>query len=86
MLAIYVQNVYLCSRKGKTSPFCSIHMIADYYVIRSARFEEGWTQKELAEKAGVCLTVVLKAERGASISAVSNGKIRKALGLERRVK
>lgn len=81
-----MQNVYLCSRKGQTIPLSSTKMIADYYVIRSARFEEGWTQKELAEKAGVCLTVVLKAERGASISAVSNGKIRKALGLERRVK
>lgn len=72
---------YLCSRKGKTSPFCSINMTADMYVIRLRRFELGLSQKELAEKAGICLSCVIKAERGKDISARTNGAIRRALGL-----
>lgn len=56
-------------------------MQADYYVIKLRRFELGWTQKDLASKAGVCLSVVYKAERGESISAPSNGRLRAALGL-----
>lgn len=56
-------------------------MQADYYVLKLRRFELGWTQKDLASKAGVCLSVVYKAERGESISAPSNGRLRAALGL-----
>lgn len=56
-------------------------MIADYYVIKSRRFELGWTQKDLAREAKLSLTSVLNAERGKSISAHTNGAIRKALRL-----
>lgn len=57
-------------------------MQASYYEIKCARFNEGLTQKELAEKAKVCLSVVIKAERGQSISPRSNKAIREALGLK----
>lgn len=57
-------------------------MTADYYVIKSKRFSMGLTQTELAKAAKLSLTTVMKAERGKSISATSNGKIKKALGLE----
>lgn len=56
-------------------------MIADYYIIRQERFNQGLTQQELAKKARICLSVVIKAEQGKSISAKSNGAIRRALGL-----
>lgn len=56
-------------------------MVADYYVIKAKRFELGMTQKELAERAQISPSVVYKAERGQSISATTNGRIRKALGL-----
>ena len=56
-------------------------MKADYYLIKLERFNKGWTQQELAMRARVCLSVVIKAEHGKDISATSNGKIKKALGL-----
>lgn len=56
-------------------------MTADYYVIRAKRFALGFTQKQLAEASGLGLSTILKAERGGSISATSNGKIMKALGI-----
>lgn len=56
-------------------------MTADYYLIRQMRFNKGWTQQQLAEAAKLSLSVIIKAERGKSISATSNGAIRRALGL-----
>lgn len=67
--------------KGINNPPFAAYMIADYYVIKARRFEFGWSQKDLAREAGICLTSVLKAERGKSISAHTNGAIRKALRL-----
>lgn len=60
-------------------------MIADYYVIKAARFELGWTQDDLAREANVCVNTIRNLERGKDISPVTNGKVRKALGLERRL-
>ena len=57
-------------------------MKADNYLIKLNRFNLGLTQKELAEKAQISLSTLIKAERGGSISATTNGAIRKALGLK----
>ena len=57
-------------------------MVADYYIIKQERFNQGLTQKELAKKAKLCLSVVIKAERGGSISPRSNKAIRDALGIK----
>ena len=56
-------------------------MQADYYLIKLERFNKGWTQRDLANKAGLSLSVIIKAERGGSITATTHGKIKKALGL-----
>lgn len=56
-------------------------MVADYYIIKQARFDAGLTQAALAKKAKISLSTLIKAERGGSISATTNGAIRKALGL-----
>lgn len=70
-------------RKGENqSPLQHNKMTANYYEIKCARFNEGLTQKELAERANICLSVVIKAERGQSISPRSNKAIREALGLK----
>ena len=57
-------------------------MQADYYVIKLERFQQGLTQVELAERAQISLSTVIKAERGGSISPRSNKAIRDALGLK----
>lgn len=57
-------------------------MQAAYYEIRCARFAQGMTQEELAKKAQISLSTLINAERGKSISVVSNRKIRMALGLK----
>ena len=49
--------------------------------IKRARFNCGWTQAELAEKAGVSLVTINNAEKGNSISAHTNRAIRNALKL-----
>lgn len=67
---------------GQTIPVELTTMQADYYLIKQERFNQGLTQKDLAQKAKICLSVVLKAERGASISPKSNKSIRDALGLK----
>lgn len=67
---------------GQTIPVSLTTMQADYYLIKQERFNQGLTQKDLSKKAKICLSVVLKAERGASISPKSNKAIRDALGLK----
>ena len=57
-------------------------MVADYYIFKQERFNQGLTQRDLAEKAGLSLAVVVKAERGLSISPKTNKAIRDALGLK----
>lgn len=57
-------------------------MTADYYIIKTARFNQGLTQQDLAKKAKLSLSTVIKAERGGSISPRSNKAIRNALGLK----
>lgn len=57
-------------------------MQADYYIIKLERFNQGLTQQELADKAGICLRTLTKAELGQSISPKSNRAIRDALGLK----
>lgn len=57
-------------------------MVADYYIFKQERFNQGLTQKDLAKKAGISLAVVVKAERGISISPKTNKAIRDALGLQ----
>lgn len=56
-------------------------MTAEYYLIKQMRFNKGWTQQQLADAAKLSLSVIIKAEHGKSISATSNGAIRRALGL-----
>lgn len=56
-------------------------MVAEYYVIKLARFNQGLSQMELARKAGISHKTVVKAEHGGSISSKSNKAIRDALGL-----
>lgn len=57
-------------------------MTADYYIIKQERFNQGLTQLELAKKASLGLSTVIKAERGGSISPRSNKAIRDALGIK----
>lgn len=57
-------------------------MVADYYLIKQERFNQGMTQKELAERAKIALSSLIKAEQGKSISATTNRKIKAALGLK----
>ena len=57
-------------------------MQADYYLIKLARFEKGWTQEDLADAARLAVNTIRKAERGGSISPVTHGKIKRALGLK----
>ena len=57
-------------------------MVADYYLIKLERFNLGLTQAELAEKASLSLSTVIKAERGGSISPRSNKAIWDALKLQ----
>lgn len=57
-------------------------MTADYYLIRLKRFNMGLTQLELAKKAKISLSTVIKAERGGSISPRSNRAILDALERE----
>lgn len=57
-------------------------MKADNYLIKLERFNLGLTQKELAEKAQISLSTLIKAERGGSISPRTNKLIWDALKLE----
>lgn len=57
-------------------------MVADYYMIRLARFNQGISQMELATMAGISHKTVVNAEKGKSISVRSNKAIRDALGLK----
>lgn len=57
-------------------------MQADYYLIKLERFNQGLTQRDLAKKAKVGYSTVVKAERGLSISPRTNKAIKDALGLK----
>lgn len=57
-------------------------MKADNYLIKLERFNLGLTQKELAEKAQISLSTLIKAERGGSISPRTNKRIWDALKLK----
>ena len=68
--------------EGQTIPLMPDIMVAEYYIIKQERFNQGRTQQELADMAGISLSTVIKAERGGSISPRSNRAIRDALGLK----
>lgn len=51
-------------------------------MIKMERFNQGLTQRELAKKAGIGFSTVVKAERGQSISPRTNKAIKDALGLK----
>lgn len=74
--------MYLCSGKGQTIPLAPDNMQPDNYLFKLTRFHLGYTQREAARKAGVCLSVYIKAEQGKSISPKSNRAIRDALHLD----
>ena len=57
-------------------------MVADYYLIRLSRFNQGISQMDLAKMAGLSHKTVVSAEKGKSISVKSNKAIRDALGLK----
>lgn len=67
---------------GQTIPVLGNNMQADYYVIKQERFNQGLTQAELAQKAKLGLTTVIKAEKGGSISPRTNKALRDALGIK----
>lgn len=68
--------------EGQTIPLITYIMTADYYIIKQERFNQGLTQAELAKKAKLGLTTVIKAERGGSISPRTNKALRDALGIK----
>lgn len=57
-------------------------MTADYYLIKLERFNLGLTQLELAKKAHLSLSTIIKAEKGGSISPRSNKAIWNALKIQ----
>lgn len=57
-------------------------MQADYYQIKLERFNQGLTQKQLAEKAKISLRTLANAERGRDISPTTNKAIKDALGIK----
>lgn len=67
--------------RDKQPPFAA-YMKADGYIIKLERFNQGMTQKELAKKASVCLSTVIKAEQCGSISPRSHKAIKDALQLD----
>lgn len=86
MCAKCVYNMYIicnfAAAGGQTIPSTITTMVADYYIIKQERFNQGRTQAELAAMARISLSTVIKAERGGSISPRSNKAIRDALGLK----
>jgi transcriptional regulator with XRE-family HTH domain len=52
--------------------------------VRDARVSALLTQEQLAEKAGVDTSTIVRAERGEGISYLSKERIARALGLGRR--
>lgn len=70
------------AERGKHPLFAALTMVADYYLIKLERFNQGLSQKDLAEKAGVGLSTIIHAEHGRSISPKTNKAIREALGLK----
>lgn len=57
-------------------------MIADINLIKSTRFRLGYTQKQLAEKAGIALRTLSNAEGGKNITPSVYRAILDALGLK----
>lgn len=57
-------------------------MIADINLIKSTRFRLGYTQKQLAEKAGIALRTLSNAEGGKNITPAVHRAILDALGLK----
>ncbi|SJN22976.1 hypothetical protein FM104_03820 [Microbacterium esteraromaticum] len=53
--------------------------------IREARNQRGWTQEELAERAGVSRPTIARVERGDDVSTANLAKVAAALGLEIRL-
>lgn len=51
-------------------------------IIREARIVKGWSQDELAERAGVSRPTIARAERGDDISTATLAKIAPVLGLK----
>lgn len=68
--------------KRDNIPLLQHIMIADYYIIKQERFNQGMTQLDLAKKASLGLSTVIKAEKGGSISPRSNKAIKNALGIK----
>lgn len=56
-------------------------MKAPNYIIRQAREQKGLSQAELAAKAGLSPTTIMKSERGADITPKTWAKIKDALGI-----
>lgn len=82
MYIICIKYVPLQLKEENIPSLLSKTMVANYYEIKLARFNEGWTQAQLAQRAKISLSVVIKAERGKSISPRSNYAIRQALRLK----
>lgn len=68
--------------KDKLTPLQHRIMVAEYYLIKIERFNQGLTQSQLAKKAQISLRTLQNAEHGKSITPAVNRAIRDALGLK----
>lgn len=56
-------------------------MKAEYYIIKLERERQGYSQRELAKKAGVSVPTLIRAEQGKDIYPSTWRKVREALGI-----
>ena len=56
-------------------------MKADYYIIKMERENQGYSQRELAKKAGITAATLIRAEQGKDIHPSTWRKVREALGI-----
>ena len=56
-------------------------MKAYYYLVKLERERQGYSQRELAKKAGVSVPTIIRAEQGKEIYPSTWRKVREALGI-----
>lgn len=82
MCVLFVYYTYICT----TFNTFNTHVIMDsknfMYVVKMARWQNGWSQKDLAREAEVSPTTVQKIEQGGSIRGKSMVKVLHVLNLD----
>ena len=63
------------------NPLRHQQMKAHYYIIKLERERQGYSQRELAKKAGVSVPTLIRAEQGREIYPSTWRKVREALGI-----